>query len=117
MKLIKADGKSERELLSSIRARSAETDLEVSRTVTEIIEAVRAGGDAAVLDYTERFDGVRPDPLELDPPCSTGPASGLRANFLTRWAAPRRTSGIFTRGSAGRALSLPGRTAPLWVRG
>lgn len=31
----------------------------------EIIEAVKKDGDAAVLDYTERFDGVRPASLQV----------------------------------------------------
>ena len=37
----------------------------VEQAVTEILDRVRAEGDRAVLDYTERFDGVRPEPLEV----------------------------------------------------
>jgi histidinol dehydrogenase len=33
--------------------------------VGEILEAVRRGGDAALLALSERFDGVRPDPLRI----------------------------------------------------
>ncbi|MCS5691188.1 histidinol dehydrogenase [Cyanobium sp. FGCU-6] len=33
--------------------------------VAAIIEQVRSGGDRALLDLSERFDGVRPDPLRL----------------------------------------------------
>ncbi len=33
--------------------------------VAEILEAVRQGGDAALLDLSERFDGIRPDPLRI----------------------------------------------------
>lgn len=40
---------------------------EVDRAVAEIIENVRLRGDAAVMDYTERFDGVRPDFLMVTP--------------------------------------------------
>ena len=29
-------------------------------TVAEILETTRSGGDEALLDYSERFDGVRP---------------------------------------------------------
>lgn len=32
-----------------------------------ILAAVRERGDAALLEYTERFDGVRPDPLRVPP--------------------------------------------------
>ena len=38
---------------------------DVSGTVAEIIENVRQGGDAALLDYTEKFDRVRPESLEV----------------------------------------------------
>ena len=41
-------------------ARPAQRDAaRIAREVKEIIEAVRAGGDAALRDLTERFDGVR----------------------------------------------------------
>jgi histidinol dehydrogenase len=33
--------------------------------VAEILEAVRCGGDRALLDLSERFDGLRPDPLRI----------------------------------------------------
>ena len=38
---------------------SAETDAEVEQRVAQIIADVRARGDAAVLEYTARFDGVQ----------------------------------------------------------
>jgi len=38
---------------------SAETDSAIETRVAEILADVRARGDAAVLDYTERFDGVQ----------------------------------------------------------
>ena len=37
---------------------SAETDLAIEDSVTNILANVRARGDEAVLEYTERFDGV-----------------------------------------------------------
>ena len=37
---------------------SAETDLQIEQRVAQILADVRSRGDAAVLDYTERFDGV-----------------------------------------------------------
>ncbi len=36
--------------------------------VQNIISAVKQHGDRALLDYTEKFDGVRPDPLVISPP-------------------------------------------------
>jgi len=38
---------------------------DVSDTVREILEAVRHGGDEAVLNFSERFDGIRPDELAV----------------------------------------------------
>lgn len=44
---------------------SEQANAEVERTVSEILREVRERGDAALLDYTERFDGVRPQPLSV----------------------------------------------------
>ncbi len=55
--------------LSGLLAFSAETDAAVEQAVTTIIDAVRARGDAAVLEYTARFDGVTATRLaELEVP-------------------------------------------------
>ena len=50
-------------LLAALRASTFDTDVEAS--VRETLAAVRAGGDAALLALSERFDGVRPDPLRV----------------------------------------------------
>ncbi|MFC3228923.1 histidinol dehydrogenase [Marinibaculum pumilum] len=42
-----------------------ESDPDVGATVAEIIAEVRARGDAALYDYTERFDRVRPAALAI----------------------------------------------------
>ncbi|MCA1635394.1 MAG: ATP phosphoribosyltransferase [Acidobacteria bacterium] len=51
--------------LARIKGRSVSLDEELMRAVAEIIEEVRARGDAALLDYTARFDGVRLKAAEL----------------------------------------------------
>ena len=56
--MVKADGKTEYDLLAQLEARSGEVDRRVTAAVTEILDAVKAGGDAAVVEYTKRFDGV-----------------------------------------------------------
>ncbi|MEB3234903.1 MAG: histidinol dehydrogenase [Cyanobacteriota bacterium] len=38
---------------------------EAARSVDQILAQVAAQGDAALLDLSERFDGVRPDPLRI----------------------------------------------------
>jgi len=49
-------------------ARETRSD-EVSRTVGSILEDIRKRGDAALLEYTERFDKVRltPESMRIDP--------------------------------------------------
>ena len=39
-----------------------------SKTVDAILAQVRSEGDQALLDLSERFDGVRPDPLRIPIP-------------------------------------------------
>jgi len=45
--------------LSAIKGRNVAFDAELMATVAAIIEDVRRHGDAALVDYTARFDGVR----------------------------------------------------------
>ena len=40
---------------------------EQQNRVAAILERVRLEGDAALIDLTEQFDGVRPDPLAIPP--------------------------------------------------
>jgi len=55
---VKADGKTEYELLAQLEARSGEVDKRVTAAVTEILQNVRERGDEAVREYTAKFDGV-----------------------------------------------------------
>lgn len=64
--ITRADGKAEYELLERFRRRSSETDADVSKTVTEILENVRFKGDEALRDYTLKFDGKLPEKFEVD---------------------------------------------------
>lgn len=59
-------------VLRAILSRDASFSDEVDSAARAILEAVRGEGDAAVLRYTERFDGVRPEPLRV-------PAEALEA--------------------------------------
>ena len=53
------DERERRAKLAQIRARSVSADADLLSVVAEIIAEVRERGDAALLDYTARFDGVR----------------------------------------------------------
>ena len=52
------DKKRRREKLDTIAGRQVALDLELQREVMAIINAVRCQGDAALIDYTQRFDGI-----------------------------------------------------------
>lgn len=65
--------------LDALLAFESETDEQIEKTVAEIIKNVRTQGDAAVLDYTRRFDQLdaqNVSSLEL-------PRSELAAAFST----------------------------------
>ncbi|MDT5272507.1 MAG: histidinol dehydrogenase [Acidobacteriota bacterium] len=59
------DNARRRERLDAIHARSVSSDAELTAVVAEIVEDVRLRGDAALVDYAARFDGVRLRPSEL----------------------------------------------------
>jgi histidinol dehydrogenase len=59
------DEERRRERLDAIHARSVSTDVELTEVVARIVEDVRRRGDAALVEYAARFDGVRPRPSEL----------------------------------------------------
>ena len=65
IRIIKADGNREMEFLAAMEKRSGEVSKEVTRSVSEIIDTVKQGGDAAVLEYGLRFDKVSPSSLEV----------------------------------------------------
>ena len=53
------------ELLSRLEARCVALDAELLKQVGEIIDQVRRRGDAALIDFTRRFDGVELSATEL----------------------------------------------------
>ena len=59
------DSERRRERLAAIHARSVSADAELTAVVAQIVEDVRRRGDAALVDYAARFDGVRLRPSEL----------------------------------------------------
>ena len=51
--------------LQRIRSRTLQMNSELIARVADIIEGVRAGGDEALIHYTEKFDGVTLQPGEI----------------------------------------------------
>ena len=65
IEIIRTDGKAERLILENIRRRGEAAGKDIAAAVERILADVRENGDAAVLEYGERFDGVRPARYEL----------------------------------------------------
>jgi len=59
------DARRRRERLAAIHARSVSADAELTTVVAAIVEDVRRRGDAALVEYAGRFDGVSLRPEEL----------------------------------------------------
>ena len=66
MKITKANGVVEYQLLAQLKQRAGETDPKITEAVTTIINGVKEGGDEAVREYTVRFDGSVPKKIEFD---------------------------------------------------
>lgn len=59
MRILDFDGLAPEEFLN----RDIQAEEDVSQAVDEILQTVKTGGDAALRDYTRRFDGAEPDDL------------------------------------------------------
>lgn len=71
------------ERLDVIRARSGTFSAEVDRTVDDILSQVQESGDAALLDLTEKFDGVRPESTKMPPAVLDDVSGALEDDLLT----------------------------------
>jgi len=63
--------------LDTIMSRGGTFSDEVDATVDDILTRVRTESDAAVLDLTEKYDGVRPDPVKVPASTLEGAADAL----------------------------------------
>src|SRR6478736_7132712 len=59
------DQQRRREKLASVAARQVALDIELQSDVAAIINRVREQGDAALIDYSQRFDHVSLNPANL----------------------------------------------------
>ena len=60
-----ADGKKEYEFIDYLKKRAQSSDKNVIPVVSDILENVRENGDAAVREYTVKFDGKAPERAEI----------------------------------------------------
>ncbi|MCI1951593.1 MAG: histidinol dehydrogenase [Clostridiales bacterium] len=65
IEVVKEGGKISRRFIEQLKARSASNGKKVDAAVAEILQAVKTQGDKAVLEYTMRFDGAVPNPIEV----------------------------------------------------
>ena len=65
IKIIKCDGSSELKFLNALSERGKAVSDKAEETVAEILENVRKNGDAALIDYTEKFDGIKMKDFEV----------------------------------------------------
>ncbi|PTL36071.1 histidinol dehydrogenase [Candidatus Methylomirabilis limnetica] len=61
MRLLHAGSRECTLFFSQLRSRQGTMPVEVEQAVRDILEEIRTGGDAALFDLTQRFDGVRLD--------------------------------------------------------
>lgn len=64
IRIIKADGVAEQEQLAAMRARAAQKNVDIDRTVADIMKTVKGEGFAAVERYSVQFD--RTSPYEIN---------------------------------------------------
>ena len=65
VKKLDARGRDAADIAAGLRRSDGFLSASVREAARAIVEGVRDGGDAALLDYTERFDGVRPENLRV----------------------------------------------------
>src|ERR671917_1824666 len=74
------------EIAAGLRRVDGFLSTSVREAARAIVESVREGGDRALLDFTERFDGVRPENLRVPVEEIEGArdtlSSGLAESFL-----------------------------------
>lgn len=66
-----------KEVIAGLRRPGGFRSPEIRDTARSIVEDVRRRGDEALLEYTERFDGVRPDPIRVAKGALTRARQGL----------------------------------------
>lgn len=83
IKTIVADGVAERQFITALKDRSAETDRRITEQVAAILEDVRKRGDEAVKEYTLRFDKGLPPVFEIQAQALTQALAKADAQFVS----------------------------------
>ncbi|MCL2486504.1 MAG: histidinol dehydrogenase, partial [Oscillospiraceae bacterium] len=83
IEIVKANGAAEKELFAKLRARSEQEDARVTAVVREILREVARRGDAAVAEYTAKFDCEKPAYYEVPRDVIEGYADKCDAKFIS----------------------------------
>ena len=106
MALTRIDLRGQSGPFDEVLPRPAEAGGDVRATVAEILDRVRTGGDAALRELTERFDGVRSSTIWRRGPAGEGVAAALgRMSRSTRAVGARAVA--WSRVRAYHALESP----------
>ena len=65
IKVVQGDRQTCQSFVEDLKSRVGQTSPEIESSVSQIIQAVRAGGDQAVKEFSKKFDGWTPENLEL----------------------------------------------------
>ncbi len=111
------------EALRQVLAFDAGEDEAIDRAAAQILADVKARGDAAVLEYTKRFDRVEASSmgaLEVSQQQLEAALEDLEPSAAPRWRPPPRACAPTTRSrrsnAAATAGNTPRPTAPCWAR-
>jgi histidinol dehydrogenase len=94
MKVIRRTDRDYSQRLREVTAPSSLFDLDIERRTREILDAVQHRGDAALLEYTERFDGARLTPEALAVTQAELMAASLKADESLRSAVAEAENNI-----------------------
>ena len=106
--------------LTRLTSREEVDGASVDETVAAIIADVALRGDAAVLEYTARFDNLQVDcvaTLEVSRERMAEALSHIESPSEKPWSTLRRESAIFMSASCNRAGSTRMHWATCWARG
>lgn len=107
--IVKADSGEQSRFIHALKKRAQQTDKDVSAVVAQIIENVRAHGDQAVREYTEKFDGVAPEKQRSPHRRLQRFQKAARRHFYRRWKKRQEISGVSINGKYSKA-GLPPKT-------
>ena len=83
LNILEGNGDFGEALIRQLKQRSRKAGPEIERAVAQIVEEVRTRGDAAVREYTLKFDGALPGRTELGREEMRGAAEGCDEAFLS----------------------------------